>query len=169
MAEGGGWYEVVPGSNGLQQGDVLWSCPIIVPAPELTFPLRLDVIPAVIQRFDIIVATQSCDIKNDKVEEVVVCAHWDLNVARSMDAALSKSGVEENISKGRMPRYTFLEASDLALMGLRIVDLGRIFTLPRPFIEKFAATQSHRLRLKSPYREHFAQRFGLFFMRVGLP
>src|SRR5208337_2458716 len=101
MAEGAGWYEVVPGSDGLQQGDVLWSCPIIVPAPELTFPLPSDAIPAVIKRFDVIIATQSCDIENDKVEEVIVCAHWDLDEARSMDPALSKSGVDDNISKGR--------------------------------------------------------------------
>jgi len=171
MAEGGGWYEVVGGVGQTSAG----RCPLVVPdnrsGTRTDIPLPPEVIPAIIKRFDVIIATQSCDIENDKVEEVIVCAHWDLNEARSMDTALSKSGVEEHISKGRMPRYTFLQASDLAEapMGLRIVDLGRIFSLPRPFIEKFAATQSQRLRLKSPYREDFAQRFGLFFMRVALP
>ena len=54
-------------------------------------------------------------------------------------------------------------------MGVRIVDFGRIFSLPKVFLRQFAATQEKRLRLCPPYREHLSQAFARFFMRVGLP
>jgi len=54
-------------------------------------------------------------------------------------------------------------------MDLRIVDCGKVFCLPLPFIQELAVRQSPRLRLRSPYREHLSQAFARFFMRVGLP
>jgi hypothetical protein len=54
-------------------------------------------------------------------------------------------------------------------IGVRLVDFGRIFGLPKPFVTQFAASQGKRLRLRSPYREYLSQSFARFFMRVGLP
>jgi len=56
-----------------------------------------------------------------------------------------------------------------APIGIRIVDFGRIFSLPKAFVHQFAAKQGKRLRLSPPYREHLSQSFARFFMRVGLP
>jgi hypothetical protein len=53
--------------------------------------------------------------------------------------------------------------------GIRIIDFGRIFSLPRNFLSKLAGSQGKRLRLCPPYREHLSQSFSRFFMRVGLP
>ena len=36
-------------------------------------------------------------------------------------------------------------------------------------VRELAASQGPRLRLNPPYREHLAQAFARFFMRVGLP
>ena len=41
--------------------------------------------------------------------------------------------------------------------------------LPKIFVEKVAAAQNPRLRLKAPYREHLSQAFARFYMRVALP
>jgi hypothetical protein len=54
-------------------------------------------------------------------------------------------------------------------MGIRIVDFGRIYCLPRGYVEKLANHRGERLRLLPPYREHIAQAFARFFMRIGLP
>jgi hypothetical protein len=50
-----------------------------------------------------------------------------------------------------------------------VVDFRRLFTLPKSFLSEFAASSGPRLRLRSPYREHLAQAFARYFMRVGLP
>jgi hypothetical protein len=52
---------------------------------------------------------------------------------------------------------------------IRVVDFRTVFSLSLHFVKNFAALQSPRLRLLPPYREHLAQAFARFFMRVGLP
>jgi hypothetical protein len=64
-----------------------------------------------------------------------------------------------------------LAASDVPdlPMGVRIVDFGHIFSLPKIYVRQFATSLGPRLRLCPPYREHLSQAFARFFMRVGLP
>jgi len=164
------WYETVDGSE-LQQGDLLPRCPIVVPSPDLGFPLREGDVTADIVTFDVVVMSQSCDLANDKVRDVIVCPHWDLEDAASMDASFQRKSAAEEVRKGRRPRYLLLAASDLIdpPLGVRLVDFGRIFSLPKPFLAQLAAHAGKRLRLCPPYREYLAQAFARFFMRVGLP
>ena len=121
--------------------------------------------------FDVVVMTQSCDLVNDKIQEVILCPHWDLNKASQVDVSLAKRNTQQAVLKGQQYRYAMLDMSnDAALpMGIRIVDLGRVFSLPKAFVGQFAAKQGKRLRLCPPYREHLSQSFARFFMRVGLP
>jgi len=47
------------------------------------------------------------------------------------------------------------------------VDFTTIFTIPR---DKLVQIQGHRfVRIESPYRDDFAQKFGTFFSRIALP
>lgn len=164
------WYEVVA-SGKIEQGDILLSCPVIALAPELTFPINDTDLTIDIKTFDVVVITQSCDLENDKVKDVILCPHWDLNIVGDIDDSLVKKDVQKAILKGRMPRYIMLEASKISElpMGVRIVDFGRIFSLPKVFLCQFAARKPKHLRLCPPYREHLSQAFARFFMRVGLP
>ena len=50
-----------------------------------------------------------------------------------------------------------------------LVDFTRVFTVEAGLVRELAARQGPRLRLNPPYREHLAQAFARFFMRVGLP
>ncbi len=88
-----------------------------------------------------------------------------------MDVALGSKNTWKAILKGREHRYSMLDGWHSAgiSIGVRIVDFGRIFSLPKSFVSQFAASQGRRLRLRSPYREHLSQSFARFFMRVGLP
>lgn len=159
------WYEIVEGEM-LEQGDILLQCPIFVPTPDFTLPLPKDDIPIDIRTFDVVVMTQSCDLVNDKISDVILCPHFDL----THDAALATKKAQEEIIKGYRHRYTMLAPASLELsMGVRIVDFGRIFSLPKVFVCQFATGQGKRLRLCPPYREHLSQSFARFFMRVGLP
>lgn len=163
------WYEVVEGEN-LEQGDILWECPVILPPPDLPLPPPSD-IPIKVRYFDVIVMTHSCDLAHEKTTEVLLCPHWDLLEAAKADRSLADKGKLKQILKGQVYRYAMLAASEIpeCPMGVRIVDFGRVFSLPKDFVRRLAANQGKRLRLCPPYREHIAQAFARFFMRVGLP
>lgn len=164
------WYEAVEGEE-LEQGDILQDFPVIVPAPELSFPLPEDDVPIDIRTYDVMLMTQSCDLFNAKVKDVMLCPHWDLVEAGEMDSALASKSSHDEIRKGRRHRYAMLGASDISelTMGIRIVDFGSAFSLPKEYVRQFAIHQGQRLRLCSPYKEHLSQSFARFFMRVGLP
>jgi hypothetical protein len=50
-----------------------------------------------------------------------------------------------------------------------ICDFRSLFGVHLTTLNDLAAQQSPRLRLLPPYREHLAQAFARFFIRVGLP
>ena len=164
------WYEIVQGDE-IEQGDLLKACPVLVPIPELSLPSPDETIVADQETFDVVIMTQSCDLVNDKTKEIILCPHWDLNEAGRIDGTLAQKDVQRQILKGYRYRYAMLAVSihSDAPMGIRVVDFGRIFTLPKSFIQQFAEKQGKRLRLRPPYREHLSQSFARFFMRVGLP
>lgn len=162
------WYELVQ-DDGLEQGDLLFGLEIVFPSHP-TFPLPEQ--PEVdVDTFDAVVMTQSCDLVQKDLADVIVCLHFDLQTAAKHDPSLAKKGALVEIRKGRRPRYRLLERADFdqRKMGVHIVDFGRVFTLPKSYLDAFAKGQAPRLRLCSPYREYLSQAFASFFMRVGLP
>jgi hypothetical protein len=49
------------------------------------------------------------------------------------------------------------------------VDFHSLYTLSVKAVQQHATQLGDRLRLRSPYKEHVAQAFARYFMRVGLP
>ncbi|MCB9882373.1 MAG: hypothetical protein H6834_11335 [Planctomycetes bacterium] len=119
---------------------------------------------------DLIVMTQTCDlvIGREKVEHVLLCEVVECQAIR--EGHLSTAKGMEDARRGNLPRYHVLERCQLE--GLtrdhRIVYFDRVFTLPLDLV-RVEAQRSQRLRLLPPYREHLAQSFARYFMRVGLP
>jgi hypothetical protein len=54
-------------------------------------------------------------------------------------------------------------------LDVAVVDFRRVYSLPLDYLREFATETGDRIRLLPPYREHLAQAFARFFMRVGLP
>ena len=54
-------------------------------------------------------------------------------------------------------------------LGLGVVDFHYVYTAPTSYVKQHAAQSGKRLRVCPPYKEHLAQAFARFFMRVGLP
>jgi hypothetical protein len=161
------WYDVVEGYV-LEQGDILLACRVPVLPPAIPDGNE---IPAKLVVFDVVVMTQSCDLQQEKVQDVIICPHWSLTTAGTMEEALAKKDTWKSINKGREHRYAMLagwEDSD-PKMEIRIVDFGRIFSMARAYLSQLALDQGKRLRLRPPYREHLSQSFARYFMRVGLP
>jgi hypothetical protein len=70
-----------------------------------------------------------------------------------------------------MAAYHMLNRCDLQNWerDLRVVEFGSVFTLPLSFLMTRLQNEPERLSLQPPYREHLAQAFARFFMRIGLP
>ena len=163
------WYALTSGDH-LEQGDVLESCTVFLPPDEL---VRGESMTGAFEAEarDLIVMSQSCDLVlgREKVSEVVCCAIWEVGQFASGHLGTAK-GLEE-VRRGILPSYHMLAASELNGFerGPRIVDFRQLFSIPLPLVRREASDAVHRLRLLPPYREHLAQSFARYFMRIGLP
>lgn len=164
------WYKAGSWST-LEQGDLLLDCPVPAPPADLTevlmkakegqeFSSAFDV-----QTADLIILTQSCDLQKADLTHVLLCAHFPAK-------GETYSNEQRNaIRKEHRPALHMIEACELDnhAFGQRVVDFRTVFTLPKDFVLAFVSSQKTRVRLLPPYREHLAQAFARYFMRVGLP
>ncbi|MFY9825850.1 MAG: hypothetical protein WAM82_31055 [Thermoanaerobaculia bacterium] len=166
------WYQVTADEE-LRQGEILLGVPVYEPLIYAGIPAPNSEQPAEARVLDLIIVTPSCDLVERAVPgkpkpSVVFCEHWDLRNQVS-SGKLTANKVPE-IEKGRLPLNYILPASPFqeVTMGLRIVDFGRIYSLPRAIAFAHAAACGSRLRLLPPFCEHFAQAFARCYMRIGL-
>jgi len=153
----------------LEQGDLLPNCPILVPPDNLT-DILIDVkegdklnTPSKIQWADLIIMSQTCDLVQDKVTQVLLCAHFP--------ASTHGKDARSSIRREQRPSLHMIEKCEVKDLEFekQIVDFRTIYTLPKDFVSSFAAKSGRRVRLLSPYKEHLSQAFARYFMRVGLP
>lgn len=168
------WWEPVSGPT-LAQGDYLKDCivPImpVIPADaaaptdrseDPTWSFESEV-------FDLIVITQSCDLENKKVRLVAACPIYSIAEYEAEIPSLKNQW--ESVRQGRREGLHLLAALDDPTKNREalVVDFHQIYSLPVEYLSNHATTCGQRMRLRSPYLEHFSQGFARFFMRVGLP
>lgn len=162
------WYQIGRIEN-LEQGDLLPDCPVIY-LPNNLKPLldaqendEIEIVPE-LKTVDLIVMTQSCDLQQDKINQVLLCAYFPFSTKE-----YNKN--KDNIRKERMPALHLIEKSDADkyLFEKQVIDFRAIYTLPKDFVIAYIQTLEIRARLLSPYKEHLSQAFARYFMRVGLP
>jgi hypothetical protein len=130
-----------------------------------------------IQTVDVILVTQTCDLENAKVRNILLArvVSWaDFAAAQfaAGNSAVESSAFRRNLIRGDVPPLTLLhEREAQPSLAWSIVDFRELFVVGRGRIDEFVARPGNRrrLRLVSPYKEHFAQSFARFHMRVGLP
>jgi len=183
------WYEPVPADSPLDQGDLVFRCPMLAwkagpprlyesLGPHADLRDLAEVIDA-----DAVVMTQTCDLAQRKVRYVILCPHDGLDVYRrgweekqrrlgQTPSTRSWGTHLDHIASGQIWNLAMLNSEEAPGYSaeLRIVDFHEVFSLPRAFLEAWLAERGEpRLRLRPPYREHLSQAFARFFMRVGLP
>lgn len=164
------WYTLAASNDPLRQGDLIESCPIIIPVstdikPDGPAPIA-DII-----FIDVIVMTQSWDLQQCKVDWVVVCAVWPLeDMCKNNDIFKSSKG-KEALRHGNMIGFHLLNKIEKPEYerDYQVVDFRELHTVPFSFLEEYLKLKRGRIRLLPPYREHLSQAFARFFMRVGLP
>jgi hypothetical protein len=158
------------------QGDVLKGCPVFLVIHPSAWPFPAETSLAVkALTFDLVLMTQSCDLEHAKVEEVLLAQliEWPALVRSELERGnelVRGSRFRRLLLDGGLPGLSLLHKRG-GTPGLQwsVVDFHRLFTLPKAFVQQFAASAGPRLRLRSPYREYLAQAFARYFMRVGLP
>jgi hypothetical protein len=163
------WYETYNGRS-LEQGDVLPACEVLhwqSSTTEVGGYIDTEAIAT-----DVVVITQSCDLENVGKTEFVLLAQvldYSALLATGTDGKYGK-GFRSQCSRGRLPKLALLPPFEGSpSIGWSIVDFSHLYTLPKSVVEDHAASLGARLRMRSPYKEHLSQRFGYYFMRVGLP
>jgi hypothetical protein len=169
------WYELAGGPV-LFQGDILFQCPVFLVTGPLQGPLRPAAEIAVDARtLDLVVMTHSCDLHNDKVEDVLLArvVSWSEAVKTEVEKGndfVRGSKFRKLLIDGNVPGLSLIHKRDQEpRLAWSVVDFHYLYTLPKAFLSQFAAAGPPRLRLRLPYREHLAQAFARYFMRVGLP
>lgn len=165
------WYTEVDASEPINQGDIFFKCPIMMPDPEFDFS-NLDLkdlnnfekVELKIYTTNVIVLTQSCDIVNDPGVDNIILARID-------DVKGESNTLLKEVLSNKRPPYHLLGKNENGTiqMNYQIVDFTSLYSISTALLEKFKQEHGVRLRLNSPYLELMSQRFGNLFSRVGLP
>lgn len=165
------WYACVE-DDSLEQGDFFFNCHVLSPVyPKQMSDSGVHSLQAVVNEHDVVILSQSCDLTASKLENVLVCPLMPLDVAEQAYSALRNPKDKEEVRRGHVPGLYMVAACEIDGFAapVRIVSFRNVFSLPFSYIQSLAITTRPRLRLLPPYREHLAQAFGRFVMRVGLP
>lgn len=167
------WYEIVNEREGLEQGDFIRSWPVIIPEEMIEGEGEID--SNVLER-DMIIMSQSCDIANNKIDNVLVCPVLDLETMTKY----AGRGDRNKLRKGEIIGYHLLNKCTLIGVGNEcgllelegkypVVDFRNAYSIPLIFLLKGIESRNEkRLRLLPPYKEQLSQAFARFIMRVGL-
>ncbi|MCI4325805.1 MAG: hypothetical protein L3K00_08020 [Thermoplasmata archaeon] len=158
-------YEEVTDSDLVLQGDLIGNLHCPFPKLPKDRPVkRGDAIDVLVDIVDpAVVLTQSCDLAQGSVDFVIVCStirHGSLSPER-----------RESTKKNRVSNLHLLPTHPSATgpKERMVAQFDHLYFLPLVPLRQLAETQSKRLRLKPPFREHLSQRFGNYFARVALP
>lgn len=180
------WYEVVPKTEKLEQGDFIDNCEVFIPSytshnvASMVSPDTQEIYAkGVLRTYDVVIISQSCTLENrgpDDDDYVLVCPRRAYSEYVNAFLAKGKSitAIHANLEQIRRSRsYQFCllnECKGLELTcEMQVVDLGTVFSISYDVIQLMAQSGGQRLRLLSPYIEHLAQAFAYYYMRIALP
>ncbi len=166
------WYEHAGRGDPISQGEVVRDLITVtydtLPTPPDTIDGVLS-LPVEVEYFNCVVLSQSCDLENEKIDNVLLCPVFDILVDDIGDMA--HQGKMKEVMLGRRPTFHLLDRCDLpgTESGPLLVHFGQVLTVPFGHLKSHVERASARVRLVSPYREDLSQAFARFVMRVGLP
>jgi len=160
------WYEIIAGSS-LEQGDVL---PNIFAPRVVQDELAQGGYRVRPGRGDYVVLSQTCDLENDKLQEVLLADVSDYQSAARDSERARQTAFREALIQGSDWAYFLLpEFEGPPRLSWSIVNFHYLFLVDVSACRKQAEQLGQRLRLVPPYKEYLAQTFGRYMMRVALP
>lgn len=166
------WYGTVSPDAALSQGEIIDRCPVFVPvsASDMRIDSKTPRIRGTLEYYSVIVMSQSCDLEHGNVDLVLVCPIWPLPLMAQRNLSMFRGKGVAKLRSGDYPGYHLVNKCSMADVhrDLTVVDFHNVYGVPLEFLQEHVKG-SARLQLLPPYREHLAQAFARFFMRVGLP
>ncbi|HET9895195.1 MAG TPA: hypothetical protein VFQ44_09700 [Streptosporangiaceae bacterium] len=160
------WYEVVTGPE-LEQGDILPNLDAPRAKKDDNAPGGYVIRPG---RGDYVVVSQTCDLENKKLQEVLLADFRDYQSATySHDRARSRAFRDALIQNSDWAYFLLPEFTGPPTLKWSVVNFHYLFLVDVDSCRHHAEALGRRLRLVSPYKEHLAQSFGRYMMRVALP
>lgn len=163
------WYELVDAEDPIEQGDLIRNCPIVIPQGKSV--KELQELPPKATIYNVVVMTQTCDIKWCKVQHVVLCPYFDLNELAKVNPFFRDDDGKNELRRGNVTAFHMLNKCEIGSLehDLLAVEFRKVFNLNIDILKDVAVNNGERLRLLPPFREHLSQAFARFFMRVALP
>jgi len=168
------WYEqILTSDQSILQGDLVSQCPIVTPPSVISSGEKLTID---VERFNVVILTQSCDLENGKAELVLVCPVYSFKeFCRQLPSQEQRSHKAissrfKRLKDGYEPPHHLLNKTTFAgVEDFWITDFRSVYGIHIESLKSHMNSAAQRVRLLSPYREHLAQAFARFMMRVGLP
>lgn len=165
------WFEEVDGRE-LAQGDVVlrYPCATVQFGEELN---EGEIAETLVEYYDLIVMSHTCDLVEgrEKVGRVVLCAIHDFaDLVALADGELATAANRKLLGKNQIGRMQLLPSRDEGDVRRKhsVLMFHQVFTGDLKQLRDHMERQGKRLRMKSPFREFVAQRFGAFFARIAL-
>lgn len=152
------WYGT--SEQDLQQGDLMIDFPALVTSARASGDWGLTR-----RRSTFAVLTQSCDIRKERQQILLLVPVVTYEGLKVQDNAARASNYKTALVQGTAIAEFLLPP--LAGSSDWLVALFRnVISVPKDYVTGIGG---ERVSLVSPYREHFAQGYARFVMRVGLP
>ncbi|MBL6277006.1 hypothetical protein JMF97_12620 [Micromonospora fiedleri] len=150
----------------LEQGDVLHlAAPRVV--HDITQPGRISVQTL---RGTWVVLSQSCDLENNKIPQVLLASALRYSDFAKHDQNGRRTEFRKALTQGVAIAYSLLPEFDgPPAIEWTIVDFHHLRLMDKAAVEEAARKMGNRLRLNSPYKEQLSQSYGRYMMRVALP
>jgi len=167
------WYKEVFENEPLEQGDIIEKCNFLIPDMDHYDAILKNIEtekPIDIKEVNAIILSQSCDIRNNKIDSIILCPIFPFSDLTIKGMQFSDPKEREILRRGNNPAYHLLNKFKTENLSedFYVVNFHNIYSAPKKFIEAIVKNKS-RKRLLPPYREHLSQSFARYFMRVGLP
>jgi hypothetical protein len=160
------WYEVVSGPK-LEQGDILTnlSAPRAIEDADAPGGFRIRT-----GRGNYVVLSQTCDLENEKLQEVLLADVSTYQSAASSSDMVRSSKFRKALVQGSDWAYFLLPEFDgPPAFPWSLVNFHYLFLVDVRACSTRADQMGNRIRLMPPYKEHLAQSFGRYMMRIALP
>ena len=170
------WYRAIEPVEPLEQGDILFDFPIMIP-PQAILQIQDEDVESeapeiIVEKYNVVLMTQSCDLSKMKAEnEIIFCPLYDYSEIIQIQSKYGGQDGWKSLRSGRFISTHLINRCTIEefLFDFQVVDLRRIFSVPLAIVRLFIEQNKKRIRLLPPYREHLAQAFARQFMRIGLP
>lgn len=170
------WYVLVEGET-LEQGDILEGCPVFEISRDVPWPFGPEELGGLdfdVSERDLVILSQSCDLvagQKSDMWQVLLCPVFTISEVARVNRFLGSAYGREHCRRGHLPAYHMIDGcrDERWTREVSIISFRDVWGLPLAFLRKVATASGRRARMRSPYKEHLAQAFARYFMRVGLP